>query len=78
MLFYINNSYDIFEVLSMSKYNISLDLYKIFCTVAKYKNITKAAEELFVTQPSISMALKSLEEKLGCSLFIRSIDVKMF
>ena len=46
----------------MSKYNISLDSYKVFCTVAKYGNITKAAEELFVTQPSISMAIKSLEE----------------
>lgn len=56
----------------MSKYNISLDSYKIFCTVAKYGNITKAAEVLFVTQPSISMAIKSLEERLGCTLFIRS------
>lgn len=56
----------------MSKYNISLDSYKIFCTVAKCGNITKASEILFVTQPSISMAIKSLEEKLDCSLFIRS------
>jgi len=55
----------------MSRYNISLDSYKIFCTVAKYNSITKAAEELFVTQPTISMAIKALEEKLGCILFIR-------
>ena len=56
----------------MSKYNISLDSYKIFCTVAKCGNITKAAEMLFVTQPTISMSIKSLEERLGCNLFIRS------
>lgn len=56
----------------MSKYNVSLDSYKIFCTVAKLGNITKASEILFVTQPSISMAIKSLEERLGCSLFVRS------
>lgn len=56
----------------MSKYNITLDSYKIFCAVAQYGNITKVAEELFVTQPSISMAIKTLEEKLGCTLFIRS------
>jgi DNA-binding transcriptional LysR family regulator len=39
--------------------------------VAKNGNITKAAEELFVTQPSVSMSIKLLEEKLGCNLFIR-------
>ncbi len=55
----------------MSRYNVSLELYRVFCAVAKCGNITKAAEELFVTQPSISMSIKSLEDKLGCSLFIR-------
>lgn len=55
----------------MSRYNVSLESYRIFCAVAKCGNITKAAEELFVTQPSVSMSIKSLEEKLGCSLFIR-------
>jgi len=56
----------------LSKYNISLDSYKIFYTVAKYGNITKAAKVLFVTQPSISMAIKTLESRLACNLFIRS------
>lgn len=56
----------------MSKYNVSLNSYKIFCTVAKLGNISKASDVLFVTQPSISMAIKSLEEHLGCSLFVRS------
>lgn len=55
----------------MSRYNVSLESYKIFCAVVKCGSITKAAEELFVTQPSVSMSIKLLEEKLGCSLFIR-------
>jgi DNA-binding transcriptional LysR family regulator len=56
----------------MSKYNISLDSYKIFCTVAKHGSITKAAELLYLTQPTISMSIKTMEEKLGSRLFLRS------
>lgn len=56
----------------MSRYNIPLESYRIFCTAAKCGSIKKAAEELFVSQPSVSMSIKLLEEKLGCSLFIRS------
>ena len=52
--------------------NINLDLYKVFYHVAKNKNITKAANELNITQPGISKAIKNLEEQLGCSLFIRT------
>ena len=52
--------------------NINLDLYKVFYHVAKNKNITKAANELSITQPGISKAIKNLEEQLGCSLFIRT------
>lgn len=52
--------------------NINLELYKIFYNVAKNKNISKTANELLITQPSISKAIKNLEEQLGCQLFIRS------
>lgn len=52
--------------------NINLDLYKVFYHVAKNKNITKTANELNITQPGISKAIKNLEEQLGCSLFIRT------
>lgn len=52
--------------------NINIELYKVFYYVAKNKNITKAANELMITQPGISKAIKNLEEQLGCSLFIRS------
>ena len=52
--------------------NINIELYKVFYYVAKNKNITKAANELMITQPGISKSIKNLEEQLGCSLFIRT------
>ena len=51
---------------------ISLSQYKIFYTVAKYRNISKAAESLFISQPAISKAIKLLEENLSIKLFIRN------
>lgn len=44
---------------------------RYFLAVAKEENMTRAAEELHVTQPTLSKAMKSLEEELGKKLFIR-------
>lgn len=44
---------------------------RYFLAVAREENITKAAELLHVTQPTLSKQLKSLEEELGKKLFIR-------
>lgn len=52
--------------------NIDLELYKAFYTVAKNKHMTKASEELHISQPAISQSIKKLEEQLGGSLFLRS------
>lgn len=52
--------------------NVNIELYKIFYHVAKNKNITKTANELMITQPGVSKAIKNLEEQIGCSLFIRT------
>ena len=52
--------------------NINLDLYKVFYVVAKNKNMTKASEELFISQPAISQSIKKIEEQLGSPLFLRS------
>ena len=45
---------------------------KIFYCVGKHKNITKAANELYSSQPAVSRAIMSLENELGCRLFIRN------
>lgn len=52
--------------------NISFDYYKIFYTVAKTGNITKAASELMISQPAISKCIKHLEEQMGGQLFVRT------
>ena len=41
---------------------MKLTQLEYFCVAARYHNITKAAKELFVTQPSISNAIRTLEE----------------
>ena len=52
--------------------NISLELYKTFLAVAKNKSMSKAAEELIVSQPAVSASIKSLENQLDITLFNRS------
>jgi len=52
--------------------NISYEYYHIFYYVAKYKNVTQAAEFLHNNQPNISRVIKLLEYELGCPLLIRS------
>lgn len=51
---------------------MKLTQLEYFCVAARYHNITKAARELFVTQPSISNAIKALEEEFGVNLFFRN------
>lgn len=50
----------------------SFDAYKIFYYVAKSRNITHAANALFLSQSTVSRAIQSLESELGCKLFERS------
>lgn len=38
-------------------------------TVAKYQNITKSAQALYISQPSLSKYIKNLEHNLGIKLF---------
>lgn len=42
-----------------------------FESVARWSNFTKAAEELHVAQPTITAAIKKMEEELGVTLFVR-------
>ena len=52
--------------------NINLNLYKVFYICAKCNSFKEASEKLYVTQPAISMQIKSLEDSLGTKLFYRS------
>lgn len=52
--------------------NIDLELYRVFYIVAKNKHMTKASEELHISQPAISQSIKKLENQLGGTLFLRS------
>lgn len=44
---------------------------KYFYTVCRCGSITKAAEKLFVSQPTISFCIKELEDEFGLKLFQR-------
>ncbi|MNO29530.1 HTH-type transcriptional activator CmpR [compost metagenome] len=49
----------------------NLEWYRIFLQTARHRNLTKAAVELHITQPSVSYAIKQMEEALGLKLFHR-------
>ena len=49
-----------------------LDLYKVFLQVGKRKSFSKAAKELYMTQPAVSQAIMQLERELDTRLFNRT------
>ena len=52
--------------------DINLNLLKYFYEVVKEKNITKAAEKLYITQPAMTRAIKDLESQLNTKLLDRT------
>ena len=52
--------------------NMELRLLRYFLTVAKEQSFTKAAEQMHITQPTLSRQMAAFEEELGVTLFIRS------
>ena len=50
---------------------MELRVLKYFLAVARHENISRAAEELNLTQPTLSRQLAELEEELGAALFVR-------
>ena len=44
---------------------------KYFLTICEYSNISRAAGKLHVSQPSLTAAMKSLEQEFGITLFHR-------
>lgn len=50
---------------------MNYEYYKVFYAVAVHKNITRAAEELYSSQPAVSRVISNMETELNCKLFIR-------
>lgn len=46
--------------------------YKIFCKIVECRSISKAASQLYVSQPAVSLAIKQLESNLEVKLFFRT------
>ncbi|AWG31662.1 LysR family transcriptional regulator [Burkholderia cenocepacia] len=51
---------------------MDLTLLRAFATVAREGNLTRAAAQLHVTQPAVSLQIKHLQETLGVALFTRT------
>ena len=49
-----------------------IEQLEYFAEAAKYHSISIAADKLFVSHPAVSIAIKNLENELGCILFERS------
>ncbi|MDE6602705.1 MAG: LysR family transcriptional regulator [Lachnospiraceae bacterium] len=49
----------------------NLSRYKIFLAVAECQSISKAAAQLYISQPAVSITIKKLEDSLNTTLFIR-------
>lgn len=52
--------------------DINLELYKVFYYVVQAGSISKASENLFISQPAVSQSIHQLEKKLGGQLFFRT------
>ncbi|MFM1524113.1 MULTISPECIES: LysR family transcriptional regulator [Helcococcus] len=55
---------------------MNIDQIEAFLSIVEYGNINEASKHLFISQSSLSTRIKSLEEDLGFSLFIREKGVK--
>lgn len=51
---------------------MNLEQYRAFFYTVKYGNISKASEQLYITQPAVSRAIQQLEDSLRCTLFFRT------
>lgn len=52
---------------------MNITQYRYILTIAKYRNLSRAAEALFVTQPALTRTLNRAEAEAGVKLFDRSV-----
>lgn len=52
--------------------NTDLELYRVFCEVVKYKNISKTAESMYISQSAVTQSIQKLESMLGGKVFYRN------
>ena len=52
--------------------SVTNDQLRVFLKVAEFQSFTQAGEALFLTQPAVSLQIKTLEKDLGVALFERS------
>ena len=51
---------------------MTLQQLKYVIEVARSRSISKAAQNLFISQPSLSNALKEVEKEMGITIFSRT------
>jgi LysR family transcriptional activator of mexEF-oprN operon len=52
--------------------DFDLNLLRVFVVVASARSVTRAASQLYLTQPAVSAALRRLQAAVGAALFVRS------
>ena len=56
--------------------NANLELYRVFCEVVKYKNISKAAENIYISQSAVTQSIQKLEKSEKEKIYI--VETKIF
>jgi DNA-binding transcriptional LysR family regulator len=62
---------ELFKPWAAKRVKMTLNQFSSFAAVAKHLNLTKASTELRVSQPSLSLQLKQLEDHYGTKLYRR-------
>ena len=56
---------------------MEIRILKYFLAIVRENNLSKAADSLYITQPTLSRQIASLEEELGTKLFVRGKKIEL-
>lgn len=62
----------------LRRYKMEIRVLRYFLQIADYESISRAAENLHITQPTLSRQIKSLEKEIGFNLFKRNKQNRKF